>query len=93
MESIRAEVAKFERLRYDIKLTSGDLLDMKRFEPAMRHLLDMYVRADGSEVLMDFEELSLIELIVEKAQQQLLLCRTRSAISGCDGRNHRKQRA
>lgn len=66
MESIRTEVAKFERLRYDIKLTSGDLLDMKRFEPAMRHLLDMYVRADGSEVLMDFEELSLIELIVEK---------------------------
>lgn len=65
-ESIRAEVAKFERLRYDIKLTSGDLLDMKRFEPAMRHLLDMYVRADGSEVLMNFEELSLIELIVEK---------------------------
>ncbi|HDS6843726.1 HsdR family type I site-specific deoxyribonuclease [Morganella morganii] len=66
VENIRAEVAKFERLRYDIKLTSGDLLDMKRFEPAMRHLLDMYVRADGSEVLMDFEELSLIELIVEK---------------------------
>ncbi|EKO0789296.1 HsdR family type I site-specific deoxyribonuclease [Salmonella enterica] len=66
VESIRTEVAKFERLRYDIKLTSGDLLDMKRFEPAMRHLLDMYVRADGSEVLMDFEELSLIELIVEK---------------------------
>lgn len=66
VESIRAEVAKFERLRYDIKLTSGDLLDMKRFEPAMRHLLDMYVRADGSEVLMDFEELSLIELIVVK---------------------------
>ncbi|HCT9737876.1 TPA: HsdR family type I site-specific deoxyribonuclease [Morganella morganii] len=66
VESIRAEVAKFDRLRYDIKLTSGDLLDMKRFEPAMRHLLDMYVRADGSEVLMDFEELSLIELIVEK---------------------------
>lgn len=66
VESIRAEVAKFERLRYDIKLTSGDLLDMKRFEPAMRHLLDMYVRADGSEVLMDFEEFSLIELIVEK---------------------------
>lgn len=32
----------------------------------MRHLLDMYVRADGSEVLMDFEEFSLIELIVEK---------------------------
>ncbi|MCI4232194.1 type I restriction endonuclease subunit R [Dickeya dianthicola] len=70
-ESIRAEVAEFEKLRYEIKLTGGDLLDMKRFEPAMRHLLDMYVRADGSEVLMDFEELSLIELIVEKGTAAL----------------------
>jgi type I restriction enzyme R subunit len=32
----------------------------------MRHLLDMYIRADGSEQLMDFEELGLIQLIVEK---------------------------
>lgn len=49
-----------------MKLASGDLVEMKRFEPAMRHLLDMYIRADDSEVLMDFEELGLIELIVEK---------------------------
>jgi len=39
---------------------------MKRYEPAMRSLLDMYIRADDSEVLMDFEELGLIELVVEK---------------------------
>jgi type I restriction enzyme R subunit len=34
----------------------------------MRHLLDMYIRAEDSEVLMDFEELGLIELIVLKMQ-------------------------
>jgi type I restriction enzyme R subunit len=65
-EQIRAEVAHYEKVRDEVKLASGDLLDMKRFEPAMRHLLDMYIRADASEQLMDFEELGLIELIVEK---------------------------
>ena len=53
-------------MRDEVKLASGDLVDMKRFEPAMRHLIDMYIRADSSEQLMDFEKLGLIELIVEK---------------------------
>lgn len=65
-ERIVADVKHFEKMRDEIKLSSGDLVDMKRFEPAMRHLLDMYIRADDSELLMDFEELGLIELIVEK---------------------------
>ena len=65
-ESVPNEVAHYEKVRDEVKLASGDLVEMKRFEPAMRHLLDMYIRADDSEVLMDFEELGLIELIVEK---------------------------
>jgi type I restriction enzyme R subunit len=63
---IKHDVSYFEKVRDEIKLASGDILDMKRFEPAMRHLLDMYIRADGSEQLMDFEDLGLIQLIVEK---------------------------
>lgn len=66
VNSIRSEVCHYEKVRDEVKLASGDLVEMKRFEPAMRHLLDMYIRADDSEVLMDFEELGLIELIVEK---------------------------
>ena len=69
--TIRAEVIHFEKVRDEVKIASGDLLDMKRFEPAMRHLLDMYIRAEDSEVLMDFEELGLIELIVEKGTDAL----------------------
>lgn len=69
--SIRSEVIHFEKVRDEVKLASGDVLDMKRFEPAMRHLLDMYIRADDSEVLMDFEELGLIELIVEQGPTAL----------------------
>ncbi|MCD6438052.1 MAG: HsdR family type I site-specific deoxyribonuclease [Halomonas sp.] len=68
IDAVRQEVTHFEHVRDEVKLASGDLVEMKRFEPAMRHLLDMYIRADDSEVLMDFEELGLIELIVEKGE-------------------------
>jgi type I restriction enzyme R subunit len=68
---IKQDVIHYEKMRDEVKLASGDYLDMKRFEPAMRHLLDMYIRADGSELLMDFEELGLIELIVEKGEGAL----------------------
>lgn len=72
IEQVRTEVAHYEKVRDEIKLHSGDALDMKRFEPAMRHLLDMYIRADDSEVLMDFEELGLIELVVQKQGDDLI---------------------
>ncbi|MEZ8184237.1 type I restriction endonuclease subunit R [Shewanella sp. 5S214] len=63
-EKIKQEVIYYEKVRDEVKLASGDLLEMKRFEPAMRQLLDMYIRADDSELLMDFEELGLIDLVV-----------------------------
>jgi type I restriction enzyme R subunit len=43
---IRDEVAHYEQVREEIKLASGDYVDMKVFEPAMRHLLDTYIKAD-----------------------------------------------
>lgn len=39
---------------------------MKQFEPAMRHLLDSYIRADESEKISEFEDLGLLELIVRR---------------------------
>lgn len=66
ISAIKQDVYFYEKLADEIKIHSGDYLDMKRFEPAMRHLLDTYIRADDSEVVSDFDELGLIELIVEK---------------------------
>jgi type I restriction enzyme R subunit len=66
ISSIKFEVIHYEKVREEIKIHSGDYLDMKQYEPAMRHLLDTYIRAEGSEVVANFEELGLIELIVEK---------------------------
>jgi type I restriction enzyme, R subunit len=63
---IKQEVEHFNKVREEIKLASGDYVDMKLYEPAMRHLLDTYIRANDSEVVADFEELGLIDLIVKK---------------------------
>lgn len=67
-QAIKGEVEHFSKMRQEIKLASGDEVDMKQYEPAMRRLLDTYIKADDSETLIDFEELGLIELIVEKAK-------------------------
>ena len=66
---IKGEVEHFSKMRKEIKLASRDEVDMKQYEPAMRRLLDSYIRAEDSEKVIDFEELGLIELIVEKAKQ------------------------
>ena len=68
---IRQEVEHFSKVRDEIKIASGDVVDMKQFEPAMRQMLDLYIEADPSETLMDFEELGLIELIVQKGAEAL----------------------
>ena len=70
-QEIRAEVNHFEQLRAEIKLTSGDYVDMKMFEPAMRHLLDMYIRAEYSEEVAKFDDMTLIQLIVERGENGL----------------------
>ena len=67
-QEIKAEVSHSEKVRKEIKLASGDYIDMKMFEPAMRHLLDTYIRAEESEVLSAFNDLTLVDLIVERGE-------------------------
>jgi len=62
--NIKAEVEHYSKMRDEVKIASGDYLDMKLYEPAMRHLLDTYIRAEPSEIISDFEDLGLIQLIV-----------------------------
>ena len=68
---IKAEVTHYTKMRDEVKVASGDYLDMKRYEPAMRHLLDSYIRADESTVVSEFEELGLVELLVKNGLSTL----------------------
>ena len=51
--AIRDEVKHFQNVSGDVKLNSGDYIDLKLYEPAMRRLIDMYISA---------EDLSLIHI-------------------------------
>ncbi|MEI8173538.1 MAG: HsdR family type I site-specific deoxyribonuclease [Deltaproteobacteria bacterium] len=64
--SFKAEVDHFDNVRNEVKLASGDYIDLKMYEPAMRHLIDTYIRAEESEKISAFDDLSLVELIVER---------------------------
>lgn len=65
-EEMRLEIEHYEHVRTLIRQFSGDEVDLKRLEPAMRQLINMYIRAEDSERLIDFGELGLLGLIIEK---------------------------
>jgi type I restriction enzyme R subunit len=56
----------YENLRMVIKLASGDYIDLKMYEPAMRHLIDTYIQAEDSIKITAFDDLGLIDLIIQK---------------------------
>jgi type I restriction enzyme, R subunit len=62
--AIRSEVAHYVGVRDEVKLGAGEDVDFKQYEVGMRRLLDCYISADPSEVISDFGNAGLIELIV-----------------------------
>ncbi|MEC5213237.1 type I restriction enzyme R subunit [Polaromonas sp. CG_9.5] len=64
--TLQTEVDHYARVRDEVRITSDDFIDLKAHEPAMRHLIDTYIRAEDSEKLSVFDDLTLIELIVER---------------------------
>jgi type I restriction enzyme R subunit len=67
-EKIAKEVKFYSDLRDTIKRASGDAIDLKSYEPGMRQLMDMYIDASSSKKISDFENESLIDLIVNVSE-------------------------
>ena len=61
---MKDEVSHYENVRQEVKMASGDYVDLKTYEPAMRHLLDTYIRAEDSEVVSKFDDMTLVDLLV-----------------------------
>lgn len=59
------EVSYYIKVRDEVRLTSGDYIDLKNYDPDMRHLIDTYLSADPSRVLNSFGGASLIQLLVD----------------------------
>ncbi|GAB4528073.1 MAG: HsdR family type I site-specific deoxyribonuclease [Anaerolineae bacterium] len=71
IETIKREVDHYEKVRTEVKMASGDYIDLKLYEPAMRHLIDTYIRADDSKKLSAFDDMTLIQLIVDRGPAAL----------------------
>jgi type I restriction enzyme, R subunit len=69
--AIARDVRHYEQVRMEVKLASGDYIDLKRYEPAMRTLLDRYIAADESQALSSFDDMTLVDLIVRKGESAI----------------------
>lgn len=65
MKKFEAEVSYYIKVRDEVRLASGDYIDLKKYDPDMRHLIDTYLSADPSRVLNSFEGVSLVQLLVD----------------------------
>lgn len=66
--SITKEVTEYAAVRDVIKLVSGDYIDLKMYEPAMRYLIDTYIKADQSKKVSAFDDMSFVQLLVSKGE-------------------------
>ncbi len=67
-EKIKDQVKFYTDLRETIKQASGDWVDLKAYEGGMRQLMDMYLDAKSSRKISDFENKSLVELILHVSE-------------------------
>jgi type I restriction enzyme, R subunit len=66
LKKLKEEVTHYHDAGMEVKLASGDYVDLKKYEADMRYLIDNYISAAASEVLSTFNDMTLIELILER---------------------------
>ncbi len=64
----RQEAAFYEEASKAVKLSSGDYVDMKLYEPHMRRMIDQFITASPSSTLEGFEDLSLMEMLLKSGE-------------------------
>ncbi|ENA1815569.1 type I restriction endonuclease subunit R [Flavobacterium psychrophilum] len=69
-DKIKDKVNYYAELRNSIKHYSSDYIDLKKYEPDMRQMLDMYLTADPSRVLSNLGEATLLQLIVDNGIEE-----------------------
>lgn len=62
---------KYDALKREIELRSNDHIDMRRYEPDMRQVLDLYVKAEDSEVIAKLDDTSFLDIVAAQNEEQL----------------------
>ena len=58
------QVSFYLSLRDTIGRASGDFIDLKAYEPGMRHLIDCYITAEDSQKIGAFDDFTLLDFIL-----------------------------
>lgn len=69
-KTIKQEVIYYTQIRDLIRNSSGDYIDLKKYEADMRRLIDMYIKADDSEVVENLEDVGIIDLLVNNSSDE-----------------------
>jgi len=65
IKDIEGDIRYYLDVRDNIRAASGETLDLKPYEAAMRHLIDTYIEADEPRKISPFDNLGLLALIVK----------------------------
>ncbi len=68
VDRIKAEVNFFQNMKDEVMLAADEKIDYKQYEPGMRQLIDFYLDAQNARKLTTLEDMSLIDLIVERGE-------------------------
>jgi type I restriction enzyme R subunit len=72
IKKIKFQVKDYNETKEAIKLRSGETIDLKKYEPDMRYLIDNYIDAEESKNVKVFEEVPLVDLIVKSGIHSII---------------------
>ncbi|HRH98454.1 MAG TPA: DUF3387 domain-containing protein, partial [Prosthecobacter sp.] len=72
IKRVAGEVERYVKLREVIRKASGETIDLKAYEADMRHLIDTYIEAKEPKKTSHFDEIGLLEVIVNSGMAEAI---------------------
>ncbi len=61
----------YDNIRSIVMHAAGDYIDLKAYEGDMRHLIDSYISASDSKKISEFDDLTLIDIIISRGEEAI----------------------
>ena len=71
IQEIKDATKFYDNIRSIVMHAAGDYIDLKAYEGDMRHLIDSYISASDSKKISEFDDLTLIDIIVARGEDAI----------------------
>lgn len=68
IQDIINDTKYYDKIRSVVMHAASDYIDLKAYEGDMRHLIDSYISAEDSKKISEFDDFTLLDLIVERGE-------------------------